>query len=253
MRAKPKKNLGQNFLVDGNIQRKIISHCELNDSDVVVEIGPGRGELTKLIAPRVKMLYAIEKDSLLVKDLREYFKESKNVAIIQWDVLKFDFKGYFRDCINLKVIGNIPYYITTPIIEYLFNLRDKIDVVFITVQKEFALRLSALPGSREVSSLSYFARYYSEPKILFTINKGCFFPVPKVDSTLVRLKIRKEAPFHITDERLFFKIIRAAFNKRRKTLKNSLNGIVHPEILGDLASARPEDLSLQDFVNLANS
>lgn len=261
MRLKPKKSLGQNFLTDKNIRAKIINACGLTPEDTVLEIGPGQGELTKLIAPRVKRLAGLEIDSSLCGQLAESLKEFKNAEIINADILKFDFKKYFKSAKikKLKVIGNIPYYISTPIIEELLKHREKIETIFITVQKEFAERIAARPGSKTFGSLSCFIQYYAEPEILFLIKKGSFFPAPKIDSCLLRLKIRNRPVIKVRDERLFFSIIRAAFNKRRKTLRNSLEDVFPSEKLAQFftkyslnPNTRPECLGLEDFANLSN-
>ncbi len=259
MHLKPKKRLGQNFLFDKNIQRKIIAACELKPSDTVLEIGAGYGELTQLIADKVNKVYALEIDSELCKILKDNFKECRNLTIINQDILKFNFKRYFRNTDKIKVVGNIPYYITTPIIEQLINFRDKIDAIFITVQKEFARRMAAQAGSDDYGSFSCFAQYYTQPKIIFVIKKTCFSPMPKVDSCFLRLEIRPKPAQGLRNERLFFKIIRTAFNHRRKTLRNSLRGIISAQKLERFfakyslnSNIRPEALALKDFANLSN-
>jgi 16S rRNA (adenine1518-N6/adenine1519-N6)-dimethyltransferase len=261
MRIKPKKRLGQNFLIDKNIQRKIIDSLELKPADTVFEIGAGRGELTCLISQKVHRVFALEVDPGLCQALKDNLSAFSNATIINQDVLKFNFKAHLNKIEGkIKVIGNIPYYISTPIIERLIKSRDKIDTAFITVQKEFAARMSALPGSKEYGAFSCFVQYYAEPKILFTIKRTSFFPAPKVDSCLVRLNIRKEPAVFSRNEKLLFKIIRGAFNKRRKTLRNSLSSIIPPKKLESFfdkykidRNTRPERLSLQDFANLANT
>ena len=258
MHPKPKKRLGQNFLVDKNIRRKIIEACTLKSSDIVLEIGAGRAEITDLIVNKKSKVIAVELDSNLCTFLKEKFKDSANVEIINQDILKFDFKKKFKKE-KIKVIGNIPYYISSPIIEHLFKYRDKISSIYLTVQKEFARRVVAHSGSKDYGSFSCFVRYFSEPKILFHISKTCFYPAPKVDSSFLRLDLRRKLAFSKKQEKLLFKIIRAAFNKRRKTLRNSLEGVVPPKKLekffaeyGIDSNTRPEKLSLQDFENLAN-
>lgn len=263
MRIKPKKSLGQNFLIDKNIRRKIIDSLELKPSDIVLEIGSGRGELTALIAQRTAKLYALEIDNGLFPQLKDNLEGCSNTLIINKDILKFNFKKYFSKPEyrknRIKVFGNIPYYISSPIIEHLLKYRDKIDNIFITVQREFARRIVANPGSKEYGSLSCFVQYYTEPKIILNIKKTCFFPRPKVDSSLLRLRIRLNPPVNPKGEGLFFKIIRAAFNKRRKTLRNSLKGVIPLRKLeqffnkyGIDSLIRPEDLSLEDFAHLSN-
>lgn len=229
-------------------------------TDIVLEIGSGRGELTELIEPRVNKIFALELDYNLCAYLNEKFRIYQNVKIINQDILKFDIKKYFlKEKKKIKVIGNIPYYICSPIIEHLLKVREKIDSIFITVQKEFARRMIALPGSKEYGSFSCFVQYYCLPKEIFHIKKSCFFPSPKVDSSFVSLKIQKKNLLSPKDERGLFEIIRAAFGKRRKILKNSLQGIIDPQKLDNFLAynnieplIRPERLSLQDFINLLN-
>ncbi len=261
MHIKPKKRLGQNFLTDKNIQRKLIASYNLESTDSVLEVGAGYGELTKLIAKNASFVYALEIDPELCKILRGNTEAYPNIKIINRDILKFNLKSYFRKANNkIKVVGNIPYYITTPIIECLFKYRDKIECVFITVQKEFAKRIAAGPGSKEYGSFSCFVQYYSIPRVLFYIKKGSFLPAPKVDSCLLELKIRQVPAVNVKDEKLLFKVIRASFNKRRKTLRNSLDGILPLEKLGEFFrkynidnNIRPESLALKDFARLADS
>lgn len=261
MYLKPKKKLGQNFLTDKNIQRKICDTCALEPSDIVLEIGAGRGELTALLAARANRVYALEIDDRLCEILQENLKNTSNVEIINQDILKFDLKRcHLKSGKRLKVIGNIPYYISSPIIECLLNSRERIHTVFITVQKEFAERIAAKPGSKDYGSFSCFVQYYAQPLIILNIKKGCFTPRPKVDSALISLKIRPIPWVNPKDEKLFFRIIRSAFNKRRKTLRNSLEGIISAEKLEKFflkysldKNTRPERLSLQDFANLTDT
>lgn len=263
MLFKSKKRLGQNFLIDKNIQRKIIEACELKSCDIVLEVGAGRGELTKLIAEKVSKVYALEIDSELCGLLRDNLKNYSKAQIINEDILKFNLRKYFmKDKISsgVKIIGNIPYYISSPIIGHLIKFREELTVIFITVQKEFAQRMTAFAGQKAYGAFSCFVQYYSEPKIIFTIKKTCFSPVPKVDSCLIRMNLLKQPRVQPKDEKLFFKIIRACFGKRRKTLRNSLRDIITKERLDKFftkfaidANVRPEDLSLEDFANLANT
>lgn len=260
MHIKPKKRLGQNFLIDKNIQRKLVAFYNLKASDRLLEIGAGYGELTKRVAPHAAFVYALEIDPELCKILKENTIGYANIEIINQDVLKFNLKQHFRKVKNkIKVIGNIPYYITTPIIELLLKYQDKIETIFITVQKEFAKRITAHPGSKDYGSFSCFVQYYAIPQALFFIKRTSFSPQPKVDSCLLELKIRQEPAVKPKSEKLFFKIIRAAFNQRRKTLRNSLDGTVSLEKLQVFfkkdhidPNIRPEDLALKDFASLAN-
>lgn len=260
MRSKPKKRLGQNFLVDENIKQKIARYCDFKPSDTVLEIGAGRGELTRLFADSVKKIYALEIDADLYGYLKDSLRGYKNAQIIKGDILKFDLKKYFNPRKGkVKVFGNIPYYITSPILERLLRYKGQIDTIFITVQKEFAERICACAGSKDYSSFSCFIQYYARPQILFTIKRNSFFPRPKVDSCFLRLDIRRTPAVKVKNEKLFFKVIRAAFNKRRKTLRNSLKGIIGAQKLelffgkyGIDRNIRPERLSLCDLANLTN-
>lgn len=260
MRIKPKKRLGQNFLVDKNIQRKILDACAIGSSDIVLEIGAGRGELTEGLASLAKTVVALELDSSLCRILENKFRRYKNIKIINQDILKFDIDKYFSETKDkIKVAGNIPYYITSPIIEHLLKYKEKIDSISLTLQKEFGQRIIAHPGSKQFGAFSCFVQFYTSPKIVFTISKSCFYPAPKVDSCLLRLDIRRDGYLGVKDEARFFKLIRCAFNQRRKTLRNSLKDIVTEDKLtcffrdsGLSINIRPEVLSLEDFAALAN-
>jgi len=258
MHIKPKKSLGQNFLVDRNIREKILNSCNLKPEDIVLEIGAGKGEITGLIAVKVKSVHALEIDKRLIEFLVPEFKGSANIKFINEDILKFDLSKINCGKGKLIVLGNIPYYISSPIIEHLFKYRQFISNIFLTVQKEFAERVVASPGTKKYGSFSCFAQYYSSPKIIFNISKGCFRPQPKVDSALLNLSVRDNPPVKVDDEAALFKIIRAAFNKRRKTLRNSLEGVVPKSALDDFfisrkldKNTRPECLSLEDFAELS--
>lgn len=261
MRVKPKKRLGQNFLIDKNIQKKIIKGLELRSSETVLEIGSGRGEFSAPIADRIKKVYAVEIDPDLYGALEENIKDYPNVVVIKKDILKLRLEKYFSNVKGkLKVFGNIPYYISTPIIEKLLGFRKKINTIYITVQKEFAKRIVAQPGSKIYGSLSCFVQYYTEPKIIFEIKKGSFYPMPKVDSCFLKLTIRKKTHLSKDKEKILFRIIRAAFNQRRKALRNSLKRVFPKEKLESYLqnysidkNTRPEDLTYQDFTNLINS
>lgn len=259
MHVKPKKRLGQNFLIDKNIAGKIIGSMELKPSDIVLEIGAGRGEITKLLAQKVKQVYAVEIDASLAEALAHYLQDCPNVRVINRDILRYNLNRNLAGLPDrIKVAGNIPYYISSPIIEHLFKFREKIESIFITVQKEFAQRIVAGCGSKDYGSLSLFVQYFAEPKILFGIKKTCFWPAPGVDSCFLRLCIRQSLPLVPKRERMYFRIVRAAFNKRRKTLRNSLSNVISRKKL-DLffgtyqidSDIRPERLSPQDFVNLS--
>ncbi|MDP2906220.1 MAG: 16S rRNA (adenine(1518)-N(6)/adenine(1519)-N(6))-dimethyltransferase RsmA [Candidatus Omnitrophota bacterium] len=259
MRSKPKKRLGQNFLLDRNILNKIVAALDLRAQDVVLEIGAGRGELTALIAPRVSKVLAVEIDAELVPELAENLKIYPNVRIINADILRLDLKKRIpAGNRKIKVIGNIPYYISSPIMARIFKYHKLISSAYITVQKEFAVRVAATAGNKDYGSLSCWTQFYSEPRILFSISKNCFFPRPKVDSSLLALRFRNKPLLAKVLERKFFKITRAAFNQRRKTLRNSLSEVASRAALEAYfkkysfdPDIRPEKLRPQDFINLA--
>jgi len=260
MQIKPKKSLGQNFLIDKNIQKKIIRACDLVGDDIILEIGAGRGDLTAQFALTAKKVYALEIDERLYPALGKNLECFTNCQIIKIDILKFDLAKFLhlnKVTGKIKVFGNIPYYISSPIIEQLIRYRRNIEVIFITVQKEFARRIAAIPGSKDYGSFSCFTQYYLKPKIIFDIKKNSFFPAPKVDSSFLSLKVREAPEFAVNDEESFFKLIRKAFNQRRKTLRNSLKGFMQKDKLEEFFSAygidknvRPEDLSLAQFASL---
>ncbi|MDO8662817.1 MAG: 16S rRNA (adenine(1518)-N(6)/adenine(1519)-N(6))-dimethyltransferase RsmA [Candidatus Omnitrophota bacterium] len=262
MRIPAKKSLGQNFLIDQNIRGKIVDALDLKPTDILLEIGSGRGELTELISQRAGEVYALEIDRRLLKTLTDSLVGRKNIRVINQDILKLDLERLINQNkikAKIKVFGNIPYYISSPIIEHLLNFHGYLSEIFITVQKEFAARVVAQPGSKEYSSFSCFVQYYTVPKIIFHISKNCFRPSPKVDSSFLGLKIREVPAVSVRDEGLFFKIIRSAFNQRRKILSNSLQEVVTPGILsvfftktGLNPNIRPECLTLENFALLAN-
>ncbi len=251
---RPKKNLGQNFLTDIRIQQKIIQVCDLKSEDLVVEIGPGQGILTRLIAPKVKRLICVETDRDLIGPLRAGLPSS--VEIIHADFLKWDMSHLPP---GVKVIGNIPYYISTPIIEKLITERTMISAAFLTVQLEFGQRLTAKAGGKDYGSLSCFAQYYADIKMLFKIKNTCFKPAPKVDSCFLRLMMRPQPQESASDEKFLFKLIQRAFQQRRKNIVNTLKGLVAREkleeslkSLGINPNARPENLTLSNYINLCN-
>ena len=262
MFIKPKKSLGQNFLTDKNIQKKIVSACNLSKEDIVLEIGAGKGELTAQLAGKAKKVYALEIDQRLYPFLQKELGAYSNCQIIKGDILKFDISKFLQDNKlkqKIKVIGNIPYYISSPIIEHLIEYRQAISAAFLTVQKEFGCRARAMPGSKEYGSFSCFAQYYCACKILFEIKKNSFKPAPNVDSCFLSLDFREQPPVKVRDEGRFFKLIRTAFNQRRKTLRNSLDGLVVQDKLKNFLQGagidkniRPEDLSLEQFGSLSN-
>ncbi len=256
---RPKKNLGQNFLTDVRIQQKIIQACDLKTEDVVVEIGPGQGVLTRLIAPLVKKLICIETDHDLIGPLRLSFPDASAgnpVEIVHADFLKWGM-GHLPQ--GLKVIGNIPYYISTPIIGKIIQDRAKISSAFLTVQLEFGQRLTAKPGGKDYGSLTCFAQYHADIKMLFKIKNTCFKPAPKVDSCFISLTMKEKREESALNEEFLFELIQTAFQQRRKNIINSLKGLVARDTLeGALGSlgidfnARAENLTLSNYIKLCN-
>ncbi|MFA5320092.1 MAG: 16S rRNA (adenine(1518)-N(6)/adenine(1519)-N(6))-dimethyltransferase RsmA [Candidatus Omnitrophota bacterium] len=266
MHIKPKKRLGQNFLVDGNVLRRIAAACELDGSDRVLEIGAGRGELTPLLAEKAAAIAAVEIDCDLLPQLGLSVSGRENVRILNADILKLNIPSLYGSLDaaagergkGLKAIGNIPYYIASPILEkLLLGAGGMIAGVYLTVQLEYGQRLCASAGSEEYGPLSLFAQYYSIPEMLFRIRNSCFYPVPKVDSCFVRLIPRAVLPLRGEEEKKFFRLVAAAFGQRRKMLKNTLKGLIEGEALAAFLEerdipfcARGEVLSPDDFVEL---
>lgn len=251
----PKKHLGQNFLADPRIQQKIIASSNLRAGDAILEIGPGQGAITRLIAPHVQSVLTIEKDKDLIEGLRSEFIGT-NVEIINKDFLAWEMNDLKS---QVKVIGNIPYNISTPIIEKLIAHRSLVTQAYLTVQLEFGQRLAANPGSKDYGSLSCFIQFYAGVKLLFPIKSSAFRPAPKVDSCFVRLDFQDPPVFKPCNDILMFKFIRTVFTQRRKNILNSASSMVDKakmaSILKDLSipsDARPETLSLQNFVDISH-
>ena len=217
----PRRRFSQNFLVNLKAARRIVDYLDLKSDEKVLEIGPGKGVLTQFLLEKAKRVYGVELDRNLCKYLEEKFKDNENLEVINQDILKFNLKKITGED-RLKVIGNIPYQITTPIFEYLIQNREFIDFAILTVQKEVAKRICAKPGSPDWSPLSIGIQLFSNPEILFTLKPNSFFPPPKVDSAVIRArfllrpKVEVEFPF-------FTDLVKAVFFQRRKTLLNSLS------------------------------
>ncbi|MDD3374953.1 MAG: 16S rRNA (adenine(1518)-N(6)/adenine(1519)-N(6))-dimethyltransferase RsmA [Candidatus Omnitrophica bacterium] len=251
----PKKYLGQNFLIDPNIINKIISASNLKSTDCVLEVGPGLGALTRKIAPEVKALIGVEKDRTLAEELSKKISDS-HVKIYNDDILTFDFLKLNK---KIKLIGNLPYYISSSIIEKLIENSQHISSAFITVQLEFAKRLIAKPGNKEYGSLTCFMQYHCEPRLLFKIKNSCFKPIPKVESAFVCLNFEKASPIKAENEDLLFKTIRQTFQQRRKTILNSLPNEYNKSQIKTILekcnvspTSRAENLTLNDFINISN-
>jgi 16S rRNA (adenine1518-N6/adenine1519-N6)-dimethyltransferase len=249
-----KKHLGQHFLSDPSILNDIIHAADLSGEDTVVEIGPGPGRLTRILSERVKRLVAIELDPALYGRLKGDFIAYRNVEIIQGDALKFPFEtiGAF------KVVANIPYYITTPIIFRLLEAKKFLRSMTLTIQKEVAERIVAQPGGRDYGVLTIMIQYVAKPDLKFIIPKEAFRPMPKVDSAVIHMKILEHPSVILEDEKIFFRLVKAAFAQRRKTLSNSLKGF-REDMTGILVSSgidpqrRPETLSIGEFARLSDA
>ena len=258
----PKKYLGQNFLLNPPMQQKIINACELKPTDVVLEIGPGKGALTKLIAPRVAKVIAIEKDRDLAQTLKTEF-ENSNVTIIEDDILHFlqRYQVPIQHKVpgTLKIIGNLPYNIATAIIEKAILHRRHFELFFMTVQLEHGKRMAAQPHTKDYGSFSCFVQLYTETKILFRVPPAAFYPMPKVQSCFLKMNFLDHPSQEVKNEDLLFKIIREAFGQRRKTIENSLAKLIGKEKLREYlaklsidSKSRAENLSLADYAKLTN-
>ena len=253
MGIKPKKGLSQNFLIDGNILKKMVEAADLNEGDIIVEIGSGPGVLTEALLAKGVTVIAIEKDEKLAKHL-ERFQNGK-LQIIVDDFRNIRFKRLLKGEEKVKVIANIPYNLTGIILQELLPKRDFIQSIHLMVQKEVAERCTAAVKTKDYSSFTLFTNYHSEAKYLFTVPKTCFYPKPKVDSAILELKLKKP-PVNAPYDSLF-EMIRTAFQMRRKMLRSSLKGIAPPVIIeaalekmGLPKSSRPQELTLADFSTL---
>ncbi|NBI06261.1 16S rRNA (adenine(1518)-N(6)/adenine(1519)-N(6))-dimethyltransferase RsmA [Senegalia massiliensis] len=260
------KNLGQNFLIDGNILDKICDGINLDKDDEVVEIGPGIGTLTSALAERARKVIAIELDKRLLPILDDTLSSYKNIEVIHGDVLKLDLNNIIEEKFEnkkVKLAANLPYYITTPIIMKLLEQKINLESIIVMVQKEVAERMKASPGSKAYGALSIAVQYYSNPEIVTIVPKNVFIPKPNVDSAVIKLDVYSKPRVDVKDEQLFFNVVKGAFSLRRKTLVNSLSssdvGINKEEIkeiLRDLnikENIRGEKLSIEQFALLADS
>ena len=260
------KKFGQNFLIDTHVLDKIIQAAGVTKDDCVLEIGPGIGTMTQYLAEAAGHVVAVEIDSKLIPILKETLADYDNVTVIHADILKTDINELtqkFNGGRPIKVVANLPYYITTPIIMGLFEGQVPIDNITVMVQKEVADRMQVGPGSKDYGALSLAVQYYAEPYIVANVPPNCFMPRPNVGSAVIRLTRHKNPPVSAKDPGLMFRLIRASFNQRRKTLQNGLNNspevpytkeqiISAIESLGLSPSVRGEALNLEQFAALAN-
>jgi len=260
------KSLGQNFLIDQNILDHIVDGAGISQDDYVIEVGPGIGSLTQNIAERANSVVAIEIDKTLIPILEETLAGYSNVAVINADVLKLDLHKLISERFegkNVKVIANLPYYVTTPIIMKFLEERVPVQSLTIMIQKEVADRMQAKPGTKDYGALSIAVQYYCNPKILLKVPPSVFIPQPKVESTVIRLDILEEPKVYVEREDLFFGLVKDAFGKRRKTLLNALssgNLNLDKDLLKEVLplsnieeNRRGETLTIEEYALLANN
>lgn len=261
------KKYGQNFLIDEHVLNKIISAAELTKDDYVIEIGPGIGTMTERMAPECRHVTAIEIDKELIPILSETLSGFDNVDIINEDVLKVDLNKLIaerNDNKPVKVVANLPYYITTPIIMSLLENKIPIDTITVMVQKEVADRMMVGPGTKDYGALSLAVQYYAKPYIVANVPMNCFIPRPNVASAVIRLTCHKEPPVTVKDEKLMFNLIRASFNQRRKTLINGISNFsglsftkeqvaMALNSIGLSENIRGEALDLEKFAKLSDA
>jgi len=261
------KKFGQNFLIDTHVLDKIVQAAEITKEDFVLEIGPGIGTLTQYLCENAREVVAVEIDKMLLPILEDTLSGYDNVTVINNDILKLDLNALVEERNQgkpIKVVANLPYYITTPIIMDLFERRLPLINVTIMVQKEVADRMQAVPGTKDYGALSLAVQYYAKPYIAANVPPNCFMPRPNVGSAVIRLALHQGSPIEVLDEKLLFKMIRASFNQRRKTLVNGLNN--SPELnftkeelqrtlqsMGISENIRGEALTLEQFAALANA
>ena len=260
------KKYGQNFLIDTHVLDKIINAAKITKDDFVLEIGPGIGTMTQYLASSAREVFAVEIDRALIPILEDTLSEYENVTILNEDILKVDIRKLAEERNQgrpIKVVANLPYYITTPIIMGLFEEEVPVESITVMVQKEVADRMQTGPGSKDYGALSLAVQYYASPYIVANVPPNCFMPRPKVGSAVIRLSRHEKPPVDVKDPRLMFRIIRASFNQRRKTLVNGLKNaqdldFTKEEIeravsaCGFPAGIRGEALTLQNFADLAN-
>lgn len=254
------KGLGQNFLIDDDILENIIKCADITLEDEIIEIGPGIGSLTKGLLQKAGKVIAIELDSELIPILEEELKEYDNFVLLHNDALKVDFNELITADKKVKIVANLPYYVTTPIIIKLLTGGYKFETITIMIQKEVAQRITSKPSCKEYGALSLFVQYYCKTEMILQVPPSSFVPQPKVDSMVIKLTRLEEPSVNVSNRELFFKIIRESFNMRRKTLRNSLRNITDDKIKLEKAFVdadidpirRGETLSIGEFAKLSN-
>ncbi|MCX5726631.1 MAG: 16S rRNA (adenine(1518)-N(6)/adenine(1519)-N(6))-dimethyltransferase RsmA [Candidatus Saganbacteria bacterium] len=256
----PKKKLGQHFLIDTGVLDRLLEAADLKKNDLVIEIGTGLGTVTKELAERSGTVVSIEYDKILFQIAGEYLGSAENIELIRDDILEVNLsrtiKKYKKNK-NLKIVGNLPYYISAPIISKLIELKPKPDLIVLTLQKEVAERIVAKPGTKEYGSFSIFVQFYAEPEIHSYAPKSAFYPQPQVSSAIIILKPRTEPIAKVKNEKLFFNIVRAAFGQRRKMLRAALKKIKGiSQVLAEVGideKRRGETLSIEEFTLVENA
>lgn len=260
------KKFGQNFLIDTHVLDKIIKAAEVTKEDLVLEIGPGIGTLTQYLCEAAREVIAVEIDKALIPILEDTLSSYDNVTVLNEDILKVDINKLVQEKNNgkpIKMVANLPYYITTPIIMGLFEAHVPVENITVMVQKEVAERMQAAPGGKDYGALSLAVQYYAKPYIAANVPPNCFMPRPGVGSAVIRLSLHKDHPVKVKDERLLFRIIRESFNQRRKTLVNGLNNGTEVKLpketiaeaisqLGVSPTIRGEALTLEQFAKLSD-
>ncbi|MGB9663298.1 MAG: 16S rRNA (adenine(1518)-N(6)/adenine(1519)-N(6))-dimethyltransferase RsmA [Ignavibacteria bacterium] len=258
MKHKAKKRLGQHFLIDKNIIRKIVEAFSPSNNDLILEIGPGKGALTEELIKYSKNIIVVEIDKELIEELKLKFPE---VRVIYRDILDCDFSKDFFET-KFRIIGNLPYYITSQILFKIFNSYKNIIDVLIMIQKEVAQRIVAPKGTKDYGILSVFSQFYAEPKILFNVSKNVFYPKPDVNSSIIHLKMKTKIVLNEEEEKYFRQVVKTSFNQRRKALKNTLSNLFEDDekILKEKFfnltfdfSKRAEELSIDEFIYLAKN
>ena len=262
--AHANKGYGQNFLIDQNVVDGILEKAEVNKDDLIIEIGPGLGNLTSPLLENAGKVICIELDPKMVSILTDRFSLYENFELINEDVLKVDLNKIIEENSNFKsakVVANLPYYITTPIIMKLFEDKLNLESITVMVQKEVADRLTDRPGGKEVGAITYSINYYTNPETIIDVPRDSFIPAPNVDSAVIKLDVLKEPKVKVSDEELFFKIIKFSFLQKRKTLMNSLSnsGLIPKDYLEEVLNelgidlrVRAEQLTLEDFANITD-
>lgn len=268
-KVKANKNLGQNFLINEEVVNQIIDKSNVNKNDLIIEIGPGLGTLTQELLEKAGKVVCIELDNNMVKILQDRFKLYKNFELINADILKVNLHEIIRkeknnnEITNAKIVANLPYYITTPIIMKLLEEKLDLDTITVMVQKEVAERLTAIPGEKNTGAITYSVYYYSEANPIIEVDKNSFIPSPEVESEVIQFKIRKQPPVDIEDVDVMFKVIKNVFTQKRKTL---LNAMINTKVveskekainilnkLGLKETVRAEELSIYEFASIAKS